>query len=118
MSTNENDRIENDRPTGSPEKDLPAKSANIHGGIIAGLVVVLLIALGGDWFLYNRSNQLSDEMAVLRSDTRAQVTKLGDATSTLLEQRLSALNDDLKSAHDSATTALSRARSEAKKEAA
>jgi len=80
--------------------------------------VVLLIALGGDWYLANRSNQLNDQIALMRSDTQAQMTKLGDATNTLLEQRLSALNEDLKAAHDSASSALKQARSEAKKQAA
>jgi len=108
MSTNE---IEHNGET-------PIQTGNGHGGIIAALVVVLLIALGGDWYLANRSNQLNDQMALMRSDTQAQMTKLGDATNTLLEQRLSALNEDLKTAHDSASTALKQARSEAKKEAA
>jgi len=108
MSTNE---IEHNGET-------PTQTGSGHGGIIAALVVVLLIALGGDWYLANRSNQLNDQMALMRSDTQAQMTKLGDATNTLLEQRLSALNEDLKAAHDSASTALKQARSEAKKEAA
>jgi chromosome segregation ATPase len=108
MSTNEIDHSD----------DAPAKTESGHMGIIAALVVVLLIALGGDWYLMNRSDQLNDQMALMRSDTQAQVAKLGDATNTLLEQRLAALNDDLKSAHDSASTALKQARSEAKKEAA
>lgn len=108
MSTNELDH------TG----ETPIKNGSGHGGIIAALVVVLLIALGGDWYLANRSNQLNDQMALMRSDTQAQMTKLGDATNTLLEQRLSALNEDLKAAHDSASTALKQARSEAKKQAA
>jgi chromosome segregation ATPase len=98
--------------------DTPTKSGGVHGGIIAALVIVLLIALGGDWYFANRSNQLNDQIATMRSDTQAQMAKLGDATNTLLEQRMAALNDDLKAAHDSASTALRQARSEAKKEAA
>lgn len=108
MSTNETDH----------NSETPTTTGSGHGGIIAALVVVLLIALGGDWYLANRSNQLNDQMALMRNDTQAQMTKLGDATNTLLEQRLSALNEDLKATHDSASTALKQARSEAKKEAA
>jgi chromosome segregation ATPase len=108
MSTNELDHS-GDAPTGT---------GNGHMGIIIGLVAVLLIALGGDWFLMNRSNQMSDQMALMHSDTQAQMTKLGDATNTLLEQRLAALNDDLKNSHESASTAVKQARSEAKKQAA
>src|SRR5579862_2429748 len=93
MSTNELDH------TG----DTPTKNGSAHGGIIAALVVVLLIALGGDWYLMNRSNQMNDQMALMRSDTQAQITKLSDATTTLLEQRMTALNDDLKNSHDSAS---------------
>jgi len=108
MSTNE---IDHDNET-------PAKAGSGHGGIIAALVVVWLIALGADWYLGTRSNQLNEQMAVLRSETQAQMTKLQDATNTLLEQRLSVLNEDIKTAHDSASTAVKQARSEAKKQAA
>jgi len=108
MSTNELDH------TG----DTPTKSGSAHVGIIAALVVVLLIALGGDWYLMNRSNQMNDQMALMRSDTQAQMTKLSDATTALLEQRMTALNDDLKNSHDSASTALKQARLDAKRQAA
>jgi len=108
MSTNELDR------TG----DTPIKETSGHTGIIAALAVVLLIALGGDWYLINRSNQMNEEMALMRSDTQAQMTKLGEATNTLLEQRLNALNDTLKTSHDSASTALNQARVDARRQAA
>lgn len=108
MSTNEFDH------TGGT----PTKNENGHGGIIAALAVVLLVALGGDWYLMNRSNQMNDQMALMRSDTQAQMTKLSDATTTLLEQRMTALNDDLKNSHDSASTALKQARQDAKRQAA
>src|SRR5271165_6516554 len=108
MSTNELDHT----------SDAPTKNGNGHGGIIAALVVVLLVALGGNWYLMNRSTQLNDQIALMRSDTQAQMTKLSDATTTLLEQRMAALNDDLRSSHDSASTALKQARLDAKKQAA
>jgi uncharacterized phage infection (PIP) family protein YhgE len=107
MSTNELDR---------PKE--PTQTPNGHGAVIAGLVVVLLIALGGDAYLLNRSNSLNDQIAQIRTDTQAQMSKLSDATSTLLEQRMQSLDGDLKDAHNSVDTAFRRARSEAQKQSA
>jgi len=89
-----------------------------HGGIIAGLVVVLLISLGGNAYLLNRSNNLSDQIAQLQDDTKSQISKLADATNTLLDQRMQTITDELKAAHDSADTAVKRVRAEAQKQSA
>lgn len=108
MATNEFDTTEQ-RPT---------EPRSGHAGIIAAVVVVLLVALGGNWYLYNRSNDLNTQLTMMRDDTKAQMAKLGDATNTLLEQRVSTINDDLKNANESTTAALKQARAEVQRKTA
>jgi predicted nucleic acid-binding Zn-ribbon protein len=96
----------------------PSEPRKGHAGIFAAVVAVLLVALGGNWYLFNRSNDLNAQLTAMRDDTKAQVSKLGNATNTLLEQRLGTINDDLKNANDSTTAALRQARAEVKKQTA
>jgi uncharacterized phage infection (PIP) family protein YhgE len=96
----------------------PSEAPKGHAGIVPAVIAVLLIALGGNWYLLNRSNDLRDQVAQMRIDNQAQLTKLGDATNTLLEQRLAVLNDEVKNAHESSSAAVKQARSEAKKQKA
>jgi len=106
MSTNDTDRtpeIRNEEP----------KS---HTGAIAALSVGLVLALAGDGYLLVQSNRQNQNLSDMRDGTQAQISKLGDATTTLLEQRMQALNAELKDAQDSANTAIKRARAEAQKQ--
>jgi septal ring factor EnvC (AmiA/AmiB activator) len=86
-------------------------------GMFAALIAGLVLALAGNVFLLIRSNQASEDMARMQNGTQAQISKISDATTSLLEQRLQTLNEEMKQAQDSATTALKRARSETQKQA-
>ncbi len=103
-----------------PEKvnsdESPNRPGNSHTGIIAGLIVGLVVALGGDAYLLSRTSQMNENLAQVRDSTQTQISKLGEATTSLLEQRLQALDEQMKGAQENATTALKRARSEAQKQ--
>lgn len=86
------------------------------GAWIAVLGAGLVIALAGDGYLLNRSNQLRDDLAQSRDNTQTQMSKLSDATTSLLEQRLQAINEDLKSANETSDSALKHARLEAQRQ--
>ena len=85
-----------------------------HSGAWIGILAAgLVVALAGDAYLLNRSSQLRDDLAQSRENTQTQISKLSDATRSLLEQRLEAINADLRSANESADSGLKRARMEA-----
>ncbi len=92
-----------------------------HTGIFAALGVGLILALAGDAYLINRSNQLNDQVTRARQDVQVQVARLSDTTNALLEQerqQLQTLNEDVNGKYDSANTALRRARLDAQKSSA
>ncbi|HLH38982.1 MAG TPA: hypothetical protein VKX39_07530 [Bryobacteraceae bacterium] len=89
---------------------------NSHPLLIAALSGGLMLALAGDGYLLVRSNHLEQEMTQQQQDTQAQLTRISDATTSLLQQRLQAINDEIKSANDAANSALSKARSETRKQ--
>lgn len=96
-------------------------SGSSHTGAIVALAVGLVLALGGDAYLINRSNNLNDQVAQVKQDAQAQIAKLGETTNSLLEQesqQLQALNDDVSGKYDTANTALRRARADALKASA
>lgn len=96
-------------------------SGNSHTGIFVALAAGLVLALGGDAYLINRSNNLNDQVAQVKQDAQAQIAKLSDSTTSLLEQerqQLQALNDDVSGKYDTANTALRRARADAVKASA
>ncbi len=81
----------------------------------------LVLALAGDAYLINRSNNLNDQVAQTKLDSQAQIAKLGDTTASLLEQerqQLQALNDDVSGKYDTASSALRKARLDAQKASA
>ena len=93
-------------------------SGNSHTGIIAALGIGLLLALGGDAYLLSRSNNLDTQVAQVKQDAQAQIAKLSDSTTDLLQQerqQLQALNDEVSGKYDTASTALRKARMDAKK---
>jgi vacuolar-type H+-ATPase subunit D/Vma8 len=96
-------------------------SGSNHTGAIAGLAAGLILALAGDAYLINRSNNLNDQVAQVKQDAQAQVAKLSDTTTSLLEQerqQLQTMNDEISGKYDTANTALHRARMDAQKSAA
>lgn len=92
-------------------------SGNSHPVLIAGLAVGLIAALAGDGYLLMRSNQTNEDIAQMRDGTQTQISKLGEATTSLLEQRMQSIGEELKTAQDDAATALKRARAETQKQA-
>jgi len=93
-------------------------SGSRHTGAFVALTAGLVLALGGDSYLINRSNNLNDQVAQVKQDEQAQIAKLSDSTTSLLEQerqQLQALNDDVSGKYDTANSALRRARADALK---
>ncbi len=66
-----------------------------HTGMIVGLSIGLAVALIADGALFIRAGHLQDQMAANQDATGQQISKLGDATTALLDQRLQTINDDL-----------------------
>ena len=91
-----------------------------HKGILAILAAGLVVALAGDVFLLTRANHFDDQMSQNTTATQAQISKLGDATTSLLEQRLATINDEIsaqvKGAQTSTAAALKQARAQAEKQ--
>lgn len=89
-------------------------------GIVIGLTAGLVLALAGDAYLLKRTSDTNDQMARMQVETHSQITKLGDATTELLQQRLKALDDELsaamKGANNTTTAALRRTQAEASKQ--
>jgi len=103
-------------------QDQPNVSQNVsgssHTGIFVALAVGLVLALAGDAYLLTRSNNLDGQLAQTKLDAQAQIAKLSDTTTDLLQQerqQLQSLNDDISGKYDTANTALRKARMDAKK---
>jgi chromosome segregation ATPase len=69
-----------------------------------------------------RANRIDDQIAQNTDATQAQMTKLGDATTSLLEQRLATINDEIsnqaaqvKGAQNNTAAAIKQARAQAEK---
>jgi phage shock protein A len=80
------------------------------------LAVGLAAALGGDIYLLNRSSHLNDVIADMRASTQDQIDKLGNATSSLLDQRIREIDAQLNGVEDHAAAAVKKARAEAQKQ--
>jgi hypothetical protein len=96
-------------------------SGSSHTRAFIALAAGLVLALGGDAYLINRSNNLNDQVAQVKTDAQTQIAKLSDSTTSLLEQerqQLQTLNDDVSGKYDNANTALRRARTDAQKASA
>jgi hypothetical protein len=99
--------------------ETPTSHKVAFGLLAAGLI----IALAGDGYLWSKSDGLMKEISSTQSGTQAQISKLNDATTTLLQQeqeRLEALAQEMKQqvkgANDNASVAIRRARTEAQKQ--
>ena len=64
-----------------------------HKTALVVLAVGLGVALAGDAYLLVRANHLNDDIAQTQSGTQNQISKLNDATTTLLEQEKQRLQD-------------------------
>jgi len=113
MATNDFDETQ-----GYTTKD-PGKG---HKTAIVVLAVGLAAALAGDGYLISKSNHLTNDIASTQSSTQIQLSKLNEATTTLLEQEKQRLDQmaeqlkkDVKGASYSASIAIKRARTEAQK---
>jgi hypothetical protein len=110
----ENVKSTNEQPEGH-------RGSDGHKGLFAVLVAGLAVALVMDGFLLVRSNRIDDQMTQNRDATREQISKLGDATTSLLEQRLQTLDQQMgtqvKDAQTSAANALKQARAQTQKQA-
>lgn len=93
------------------------KQGHGHAIAIGVLSAGLVAALAGDGYLLMQSNQLKDDLAQSQDNTKTEISKLNQATSSLLDQRMQSLSDDLKAAQGDADTAVKRARMEALKSA-
>ena len=92
---------------------------NQHTGMFATLIAGLVIALAGLGYLAVSNNHLNDQIAQMHDDTQSQISKLSTATTSLLEERLQAVNEDLnsmKSSADKTTLALRQSRLLAQKQ--
>ncbi len=94
-----------------------------HKTALVVLAAGLTIALAGDGYLLVRANRLNNDLAQAQSGTQTQISKLNDATTTLLEQEKQRLQDleqqmkqEVKGVSDSASVAIRRARAEAHKQ--
>jgi chromosome segregation ATPase len=93
-------------------------SGGAHTGIIAGLAAGLVLALAGDAYLINRSNDLNDQVSQVKQDAKTEFAKLSESTTALLEQdrqQLQALSDDVSGKYETANQALQRTRMSAQK---
>jgi uncharacterized phage infection (PIP) family protein YhgE len=104
--------------TPESRKEETIKNTGGHTGAFIALTAGLVLALGGVGYLLVQSNQLNQNLGDMRDGTQAQISKLGDATNALLEQRMETLNQQLKDAQDTAANAIKQARSEAHKQGA
>ncbi len=99
------------------------KDPKSHKTAFIVLAAGLAVALAGDGYLLVRANHLNEDLARTESGTQTQISKLNDATTTLLEQERQRLQDlaqemkqQVKGANDSAAIAIRRARTEAQKQ--
>jgi hypothetical protein len=93
--------------------------AGQHTGMFVGLFAGLVIALGGIGYLAMRNSQLSDQIAQMQDSTQAQISKLSAATTSLLEERLQSVNqeiDAVKSTEEKTSTAVRQTRAQAQKQ--
>jgi len=114
MSSNEFDFDNNSAPNANAGDD-----RRFSKGTVVALTAGLVLALGGDAYLLKRTSDTNDQMAQMRSETQNKITKLGDATTELMQQRLKALDDEIsaamKGASATTTSALKRTQAEALK---
>ncbi len=109
MESNENVKIVEERP-----------DSGRHTGMFSFLIAGLAVALIADGALWVHSNRLENQIALNQDSTGQQISKLSDATSSLLDQRLQNINEELsaqmKGAETSTAAALRQARAQSQKQ--
>jgi chromosome segregation ATPase len=93
----------------TPHHEYTTSSSNGSKGAVIGLTIGLVLALAGDGYLLKRTSDTNAQMAQMQTDTQGQISKLGDATTELLQQRLKALDDEMTAAMKGASTTTSAA---------
>ena len=96
--------------------DVSEAKGHGHAVAIALLGAGLIGALAWDGYLYTQSNQLRQNLAQVQDDTHSQIAKLNEATTSLLDQRLQSIDQEIKAAQGTSDTAVKRARMEALKQ--
>jgi len=118
MASHEFDETSHHEP--STSSSTSTSSSNGSKGAVIALTIGLVVALAGDGYLIKRTNDTNEQMAQMQTDTQGQITKLGDATTDLLQQRLKALDDEMtaamKGASTTTTAALKRTQADALKQ--
>ena len=104
--------------------EIKENSGSGHKTAVVVLAIGLAAALAGDGYLASRSSKLSDQIAATESGTQTQISKLNEATTTLLDQQKQRLDEmtqqmkqEVKGVSDSANVAIRRTRTEAEKKA-
>lgn len=88
--------------------------------MFASLITGLVLALGGNAYLWNKADQSATKLNTLQNTTEQQIARLSEATNTILEERLGNQSREmetvLKETEASAKTALAKARTDAEKQ--
>src|ERR1035437_10062758 len=94
-----------------------------HTTAFVVLAAGLAVALAGDGYLLVRSNHLNEDISRTQSGTQTQISKLNEATTTLLEQERQRLQEvaqemkqEVKGVGASANFAIKKARMDAQKQ--
>ena len=94
-----------------------------HATAFVLLAAGLAVALAGDGYLLVRSNHLNEDISRTQSGTQTQISKLNEATTTLLEQERQRLQElaqemkqEVKGVGASANFAIKKARTETQKQ--
>ena len=91
-----------------------------HPVMFGGLIIGLAFSLAGNVYLWDRSDQFGNRLKTVQNTTEKQIARLSEATTTILEQRLQAQNEQfeaaVKGAEDTAKAAVSKARLEAQQQ--
>jgi chromosome segregation ATPase len=91
-----------------------------HTGMFAVLIGGLVLSLAANAFLLARTSTMNGRLEDMGTATQTKIAQLSDATQSLLEQRLDALNQEvasqIKGEADSTTKALRQARAMAQKQ--
>jgi hypothetical protein len=105
INQNESDRV---TTISEPRKD--------RSWLHAVWAAALAVALGANFYLYQRAQRLGSELNQVSSASRAHAMQLGDLTARMEEgrARLVSMGDEFFAANKNTTTALARARSEAR----
>ena len=96
------------------EHDVNHTGQSHHKAVVA-LAIGLAVALAGDGYLLVRSNRLNENIDRTQNSAQTQISKLNEATTTLLQQEQARLDQlaeqvkqDMKGVSDSAGVAIRR----------